>query len=453
MANVGKITCKKPSDVTLEIMIRKRQLICVLLLGCFAGAMAQSGTNSPYSQYGLGVQASQAGGVGRGMNGVGTAYREHNQVNVLNPASYAVLDSLTFIFDVGLSAEQTNYKEGGKSLNARNANFEYAVAALRLSRHLGFSFGVLPYTNVGYSYSVSERVGDAGSDYYTSSYSGSGGLREVYVGTGWEPLKGFAIGVNAGYLWGGYDRSVRNTYSDSYVNTLSKLYSADVRNYKLDFGVQFTARVSKKDRLTIGATYGLGHKIGGDPTCKVVSTNSQTGVADTLSYPLLGSLHLEIPTTFSAGLMWYHNNKVKVGADYTLQKWVDVSHPEFVTTGETVNYALSSNYYTNRHQFAFGVEICPGEASRRSLNRIRYRAGVSYATPYLKINGNDGPKEMSASIGFGIPIVNGWNNRSMLNISAQWVRQDSKMFITENQFRINVGMTFNERWFDKWKVE
>ena len=53
---------------------------------------------------------------------------------------------------------------------------------------------------------------------------------------------------------------------------------------------------------------------------------------------------------------------------------------------------------------------------------------------------------------FGIPIVNAYNNRSLLNISAQWVRQDSKVFITENTFRINIGLTFNERWFAKWKV-
>ena len=48
---------------------------------------------------------------------------------------------------------------------------------------------------------------------------------------------------------------------------------------------------------------------------------------------------------------------------------------------------------------------------------------------------------------------NGYNNRSLLNISAQWVRQDSKTFVTENSFRINIGLTFNERWFAKWKME
>ena len=70
----------------------------------------------------------------------------------------------------------------------------------------------------------------------------------------------------------------------------------------------------------------------------------------------------------------------------------------------------------------------------------------------MKVNGVDGTKDISVSAGFGIPIVNAYNNRSLLNISAQWVRQDSKAFITENTFRINIGLTFNERWFAKWKV-
>jgi hypothetical protein len=59
---------------------------------------------------------------------------------------------------------------------------------------------------------------------------------------------------------------------------------------------------------------------------------------------------------------------------------------------------------------------------------------------------------MSASLGFGIPIMNR-NSLSTLNISGQWVRNDCKLFMTENVFRINIGLTFNERWFMKWKVE
>lgn len=59
-------------------------------------------TNSPYSQFGLGLLSEQTSGFSRGMNGLGLGFHEGNQVNYLNPASYARIDSLTFIFDAGL---------------------------------------------------------------------------------------------------------------------------------------------------------------------------------------------------------------------------------------------------------------------------------------------------------------------------------------------------------------
>ena len=49
--------------------------------------------------------------------------------------------------------------------------------------------------------------------------------------------------------------------------------------------------------------------------------------------------------------------------------------------------------------------------------------------------------------------MNGYNNRSMLNISGQWVNQNANGLIKENSFRINIGFTFNEKWFAKWKME
>ena len=73
--------------------------------------------------------------------------------------------------------------------------------------------------------------------------------------------------------------------------------------------------------------------------------------------------------------------------------------------------------------------------------------------PYYYINGQDGPKDLQLSLGVGIPIINAYNNRSILNISAQWQHRSADQLITENTFRINIGLTFNERWFAKWKVE
>lgn len=424
----------------------KKTLITVSMIAASVMAYAQSGTNSPYSQYGLGTLSEQASGFNRGMNGLGLGFHEHNQINSLNPAAYASIDSLSFIFDAGISGQITNYSESGTKVNAKNANFEYLVAGFRMAKHFGVSFGILPFSNVGYQYSSTSKVGGNGSSTsYSNTYNGDGGLHQVYLGMGWMPVKGLSIGFNVAYLWGDYTRSVINTYTDAYANTLSRYYTASVNSYKLDFGAQYTHRLSRKDQLTIGVTYGLGHKLGATPECREISNNSQTGVADTTLHVGLGQL--AIPTTYGVGLMWNHSNKLKLGVDYILQKWASVDCPQYEGMEQ---HGLS---YLNRHKFTIGGDVCPQENGRNFFKRVHYRFGASYATNYLKINGNNGPKEYSVSAGFGIPIVNGYNNRSLLNISAQWVRQDSKMFVTENSFRINIGLTFNERWFAKWKME
>jgi len=433
----------------------KRYLLGLLLFSAFAtGADAQSGTNSPYSQYGLGVLSDQTSGFNRGMNGLGLALREHNQVNYVNPASYSAMDSLTFIFDVGFTGQLTNFSENGVRKNAKNADFEYAVAGFRAFRHVGVGFGIIPFTNIGYNYSSSANIGSS-STTYTNTYSGEGGIHQVFLGVGWEPLRGLSVGANVSYLWGDYSRSVVNSYSDAYINTLTKSYSANVKSYKLDFGAQYAAKVGKKDVVTVGVTFSPGHSIDGEPQCVVQSANSQTGVtlSDTLPHSGDAKVYLKIPTMYGAGISWNHANVWKLGFDYSVQKWGSVDYPYYQVNGNTPEYVMKSGIYQDRSKFTLGGEYCPQEFGRNFFKRIHYRAGASYATPYYKVNGVDGPKEISVSAGFGIPIINGYNNRSILNISGQWTRTGVSGLIQENTFRINIGLTFNERWFMKWKVE
>ncbi len=429
----------------------KKILFVVLMIVISYSAYSQSGTNSPYSQYGLGVLADQTSGFNRGMNGIGIGFREPNQINFINPASYSSMDSLTFIFDAGISGQITNFNEKGKKVNAKNADFEYAVAGFRIRKHVGLSFGILPFSNIGYNYSGTEKVGSNSTTTYTNTYSGSGGLHQVYVGAGWEFAKGLSVGFNAGYLWGELNRSVTNSYNETSINTLSKYYNVEVRSYNVNFGLQYTAELSSKNAFTLGLTYTLGHKLGCDPQVVVSSENSSTGIiyADTLTI----KNGLKIPSMIGAGLMWSNGNRLKLGIDYSLQKWGDMEFPQYSITNGKSQYALTKGLFNDRHKINFGGEYCSNPISRNFFSRIRYRAGISYATPYLKINGQDGPKEISISAGFGIPIFNTWNNRSILNISAQWVNQSAKNMIKENTFRINIGITFNERWFMKWKVE
>lgn len=409
--------------------------------------MAQSGTNSPYSQYGLGVLSDQATGFNRGMNGVGIAMHESNQVNTLNPASYALVDSLTMIFDIGAAVQLTNFKEGATQRNANNGNFEYAVMAFRAAKGLGVSVGVLPFSNIGYDYSATRSVSETSSTTYTTNYNGTGGLRQAYVGLGWMPLKGIAVGANVGYLWGDYSRKVVNSYSDTYVNTVGRYYTAEVTGLMVTVGAQYTYALSRKDNVTLGATFAPGHSLGGSADLAEVSVNPQTNVADTTSTSY--GRALSVPTTIGAGLAWYHGTKWRVGLDYSLQQWGKRDFP-MLRSGK---YLMVSDALSDRHKIALGGEYVHNTLSRHYLSHVHLRAGVSYATSYIKVNGQDGPREIAASVGFGFPVINAYNNRSMFNISAQWVNSSATGLIRENSFRINLGITFNERWFMKWKLD
>ena len=430
----------------------KKLILATLLLGSALFANAQSGTNSPYSQYGLGVLSDQTSGFNRGMNGVGLGFHEHNQVNYLNPASYSSLDSLTFIFDAGISGQVTNFEENGVKKNANNSNFEYVVAGFRACRNLGVSFGVIPFTNIGYNYTSTGWVNKNSTDVtYTNTYNGEGGFHQAYVGAGWSPVKGLSIGANFSYLWGNYTKYISNSYSNAYYKSLTRTYSTQVNSYKVDLGVQYTKQITKKDWVTLGVTYSPGHNLGSSADMNIISTNAQTSTTDTLAFSIAKAY--ELPDMFGAGLMWNHNNQWKVGLDYTLQKWGDLKYPTFVDSDQGADYVLRNGIYQDRTKVNLGLQYCYGERSRSFFKRLQYRAGASYATPYYKVNGVDGPKELSVSAGFGIPIVNSYNNRSFLNISGQWVKSSAKDLIKENTFRINIGFTFNEDWFKKWKMQ
>lgn len=407
-------------------------------------AAAQGGTNSPYSQFGLGVLSDQSQSASRGMNGVGIGLREGNQANTLNPASYSAADSLTMIFDMGMAGQFTNFKEGATRVNAKSASFEYAVGLFRAAKNVGVSFGILPYTNIGYSYTTK-------SDYLTefdvsvpATYIGDGGLRKVFLGVGWRLLKPLSLGVNVAYLWGSYSHSIQTT-SVSNINSTLKSYSASVSSYQVDMGLQYEQPITKNNVLTVGATVGLGHKLHADPEYQV-QVGSNTATTFTLENGL------ELPMAYGVGLAYNHAHQLTVAVDGSLQQWGKLKFPAFNAASN--QYELADGLLKDRVKVSGGIDFVPDNQSLNSyFKHVHYRVGAGFSTPYYNISGFNAPKELSVSVGLGLPIINFYNNRSVLNVSGQWTRCSSDKFITENTFRINIGITFNEKWFAKWKVE
>ena len=100
-------------------MLKYKILFICLSIGLVA--FAQNGTSSPYSRFGYGILGDNAIGAQRAMGGVGYALHNNRQINVMNPASYASMDSLTFLFDIGLTYQNTITKEGSLKENSQSA--------------------------------------------------------------------------------------------------------------------------------------------------------------------------------------------------------------------------------------------------------------------------------------------------------------------------------------------
>lgn len=89
--------------------------IKILLASAFvaaATATASAQTSSPYSMYGYGIIGDRATSLQKQMGGVGYAMNSGRQINVMNPASYAAIDSLTFLFDLGADVSMLWSQEG-----------------------------------------------------------------------------------------------------------------------------------------------------------------------------------------------------------------------------------------------------------------------------------------------------------------------------------------------------
>ena len=111
--------------------------------------MAQTGESSPYSMFGYGSLSDYSSSSQRSMGGVGYATNNGRQINVKNPASYAHCDSLTFLLDFGMDFTGIVTTENGVSGKSFGGGLDYVTMQFPLSKKVGGSLGLLPYSSNG----------------------------------------------------------------------------------------------------------------------------------------------------------------------------------------------------------------------------------------------------------------------------------------------------------------
>ena len=378
------------------------------------------------------------------MGGIAIGLRDGSQINPTNPASYTAIDSLTFLFEGGVSLQNMNISGGGLKLNAKNASFDYLAMQFRLAPWMAMSVGLLPYSNVGYTVSDSQTTDNDLT--YSRSFTGDGGLHQLYVGAGVKVLKNLSVGVNASYFWGDLTRTrsvIFPQMSSSTYYSYNRQMAVSISDYKLDFGVQYTQELNKKHSFTVGAIYSPKHKLNNDYNSTIQVGSSTTEKMDAT---------LELPNTFGVGFTYNYDKRLTLGMDYSLQQW---SKTEFgiATNDINVRQDFEETYaYCDRTKISVGAEYIPNLIGRSYFAHIKYRLGAYYTTPYYKIDGKKASREYGVTAGFGLPVP---RSRSILSISGQFVRVKGleTNMVNENIFRVSIGLTFNERWFFKRRVE
>ena len=199
----------------------KRFLVLSFLAFCLSWCTvsAQTGENSPYSRYGMGLLSDHSSGITKAMGGIGTGFRERNTLNLKNPASYSSVDTLTFLADIGFSLQNTNLEENGARLNARNARIEHMSMQFRIFPRVGMTLAFVPFSRIGYNYSSSSVIRRDEDETITSTgtYNGTGGVRQFMAGLGWRPTDWLSAGINASYFRGDFQHYISNTFSTSSV--------------------------------------------------------------------------------------------------------------------------------------------------------------------------------------------------------------------------------------------
>ncbi len=387
--------------------------------------------------YGYGILNDRATSMQRQMGGVGIAQTGGRQINAMNPASYASIDSLTFLFDMGADVSMLWSKEDDKSERKTGGGLDYLAMQFPFSRHMGGSIGLIPYSSVGYAF---------GSDivHGTRQNQGTGGINQAYAGVAGQWF-GLSIGANFCYNFG----TITNALYAVPQNETSSLFEhvMQIRDFDITLGLQYSKRWNRTNRATIGFIYSPKMSMHGTTWATFQNITSSTTKADTVGLQHMGGRYYR-PNTFGVGLSYSHDrtSHFMVEADFLYQDWSKAKYePLLDADGKVLFEGMNFN---NRWRVGLGAEYTP-KTRGSYLKKITYRIGAYYVNDYLQIHGNK-VKEYGVSCGFGFPTPEG---KTLINLGLEYKHRQAspQKLVSENYFNITLGVNFNEIWF--WKRE
>lgn len=234
-------------------------LLSIIALLLSHSVHAQIVNASPYSRYGLGDLQADGFITTRMMGGGGLGMGSSRDINMLNPASYADIQFVSF--GSAIRSEFIKLANASTSQTDNRTELSYLFVGTPIVKSkLGLVVGLLPYSNVGYNISTTDYVDQVGS--VKRIFTGTGGVNQAFLGLGGSPLKGLNIGINTSFLFGTISKTRRIEFPDStnFFNTRI-VNTTRISDINLNYGLQWKLIDSEAKKLTLGITGSLSDDI------------------------------------------------------------------------------------------------------------------------------------------------------------------------------------------------
>lgn len=420
-------------------MINK--IVVAIVFFASLGLSAQNGTSSPYSYFGLGDLRTTNSVDNQMMGGI-SMHADSIHINLNNPAAYGKLRLTTY--SAGISQKRLSLKSADGSENTSVTNLDYLSIGLPISNKAAIGFGLMPYSSVGYDLSTSVTNSDEST--LTNEYTGDGGLNRVYLSGGYEITKDLSLGATLNYNFGTINSSRVQSLSSAQYGTLDRRESR-ITGFDFNYRMNFTPKLNDKYRLYSTVGFDTQLNLTSENKQEIGSFSRVNGLdvevyeADLESQGLKRT-DVRVPTIITFGLGIGQDLKWFAGAEYSFQDLGDYKNKFFND---------SNVAYSDATSVSLGGYYVPDYSSFTSyFKRITYRAGVRVSNSGMMIN-NEEVNDFGITFGTGLPMGRSISN---LNIGFEYGKKGTinAGLIEESYFKINVGLSLNDKWFRKTKI-
>ncbi len=422
-------------------MKKKSVIVLIISLLATVGVFSQKLTTSPFSRYGVGEILFAGNGRQRAMGNTGIGNYTSYHISALNPASISALKPNSVIFEVGLFHKLSVFDNGEATQINNASNFSYIMGGFRVARFWHTSFGILPYSGIGYKVQTTDTLSiDNSVSPITVNYEGAGGINRFYWTNSFNFLGHFNIGATINYNFGTFDRQSSTVISDSVYMSIAAIADKNLfHKFSYNFGFIFADTIFRNEKNI------LKYSLGGIYSNKyeITSLERRLGIrsvsaynrafSDTIFMDTVGTSTMMMPQTIGVGASFTLLNSYTFNFDYMLRKW-------------SGNSIFNQNNFVDSRFMGVGFEYCRNPFSTIYGKTIRYRIGAYQYDSYVLFN-NKQIQTQAITLGVGFPI-----KTIQMNLGFTIGQTgDISLGLKENFYQFNLGISLYDIWFIKRK--